>query len=333
MKNKERLTTDLKIKILDIKDEIQRANKIAIFTHINCDCDAVSSMCALYEYLQENGKNASMFCDSDLPEKYKFLNFYDRINTANLDNSYDLMIAVDLANSSRLGKFEDAFFKRTNINIDHHFSNDNFAKITYLRPYSSCGEVLYEIFKEMPYQLSEGVATSLFAGISGDTNHFLNSDVTSQTYKFAGELVDLKADVNKVNTYLHKHKTKEQLKLAGYMATNLISNGAVSYILITQKILEKLNVKSSDVSNYLTLISNVDNTKITILIKEKMKNCYKVSFRSIGKYDVNAVANVFGGGGHKNAAACETEGKENKIIKDVLNEAYKEIERVDNDRN
>ena len=35
---------------------------------------------------------------------------------------------------------------------------------------------------------------------------------------------------------------------------------------------------------------------------------YRVSMRSKGVIDVNAVANAFGGGGHKNAAGCSAVG-------------------------
>ena len=49
-----------------------------------------------------------------------------------------------------------------------------------------------------------------------------------------------------------------------------------------------------------------------------------MSFRSTGKYDVNAVASRFGGGGHPSAAGCvlncALEEAKNKVLSEVKNE-------------
>jgi phosphoesterase RecJ-like protein len=315
------------ILILNIKDEIEKASKIALFTHTSCDCDGIGSMCALYQYLQEHNKNASMFCDSDLPEKYKFLKYSDKINVDELNNSFDLAISLDTANSKRLGKYEDYFLSKSNINIDHHISNNGYAKFNYLQQYSSCGEVLYEILKEISSsKINDEIATSLFAAISSDTNQFMNSNVTSRTYSYAGELIDLGADSEKANTWLNKYKTYDQLKLAGFMATNLKYKNGVSYILITLKDLKNLKVKSSDVSSFISLICNVGDSKITLVFKERDKTNFRINLRSIENYDVNKIASLFNGGGHKNAAGCDVQGKYKDALKRVLKECYTEIE-------
>lgn len=323
------MTDEFKVIRDDIKYEIDNAKTVALFAHTDCDCDCIGSMCALYQYLQEINKNVSMFCDSDIPEKYNFLNNIEKINKDNFSDNFDLMISLDTATSARLGKYEESFLKNShNINIDHHASNIGYAKLNYTQPnYSSCGEVLYEIMKEFSYQISDGVATSLFAAISSDTNHFSNQNVSAKTYLYASELLDLKADGKKATTCLHKKKTQQQLKLAGYMASNLNFKNGVSYLLITLKIMKKLDVKSSDVSSFLSLISNVGDSKITIIIKEKEKNNFRFNLRSIDEYDVNKVATIFGGGGHRNAAGCTIEGKYKTVINRMLKECFKEIEQ------
>ena len=42
--------------------------------------------------------------------------------------------------------------------------------------------------------------------------------------------------------------------------------------------------------------------------KEIAPDSFRISLRSKGGVDVNRVANVFGGGGHKNAAGCTLNG-------------------------
>lgn len=315
------------ILILNIKDEIEKASKIALFTHTSCDCDGIGSMCALYQYLQESNKNTSMFCDSDIPEKYKFLSNFDKINADELNDSFDLVISLDTATSDRLGKYKDFFLSKTNINIDHHMSNKGYAKLNYIQPYSSCGEVLYEILKEISsFKINDQIATSLFSAISSDTNQFMNSNVTSKTYLYAGELIDLGANSERANTWLNKYKSYNQLRLAGFMAMNLKHKDGVSYLLISLKSLEKLKVKSNDVFSFLSLITNVGDSKMTLVFKERDKNNYRINMRSIENYDVNKVASLFNGGGHTNAAGCDVQGKYKDVLKRVLKECVKEID-------
>lgn len=314
--------------ISEIKNRINAARSIALFAHINVDGDAIGSMLALYEFLERKNKNVSMFCDQkEIPKTYSFLKNANQINKKRFEK-YDLLISVDSASSDRLGKYSKVFTDfRNTINIDHHISNTNFAKINLVVPYSSCGEIIFEMLKEMNADISDSIATALFTAVSSDTNNFLNNNITAKTYLIASNLTELGAEINQVNQHLHKNKTLKQLKLAGYMATNLIFENNVSYLIVKMKNLEKLNVKESELSRFLNLITDVEEAKITFLMKEVEKNKYRISFRSVKEVNVGKIATIFNGGGHKNASACTIEGKSNKILKKVLKECYKEIDR------
>ncbi len=318
----------------DILNQIDKSNKIALYTHFNCDCDGVGSMLALYNFLIDRGKSCDMFVDGEIPTKFQFLKNVDKINMVNKDftqskinlNSYDLLISLDTSNLTRLGIFEEDFknFKNT-VNIDHHVSNSLYGKYNYIKAYSSCGEVLFEVMKEMSKKLSPEVATCLFAAISSDTNRFSNPNITSKTFIFAGELVNFGADHNLVNLCLFKNKSKEELNIISFMTKKIKFYKDISYVYIRLKDLKKFNVKSSDVSNYMYLISNIENSKINILIKERGNGEYRFSLRSINGFDVNKIANKFGGGGHINASACSVHGKLKKVLKKVLIECEEEI--------
>jgi nanoRNase/pAp phosphatase (c-di-AMP/oligoRNAs hydrolase) len=47
--------------------------------------------------------------------------------------------------------------------------------------------------------------------------------------------------------------------------------------------------------------------------EESSTPAWRVSFRSRGKVDVAAIAQKFGGGGHRNAAGCSVEGDEAQV--------------------
>lgn len=334
--------------VLEIKEKLQQANNIAIFTHVNCDCDGIGSMLGLYNYLIENGKNVSLFCDSDIPERFSFLNGISEINklekeTGNTSlkeelkiqnkvnfKNFDLLISLDTSSSFRLGKYEEIFNQFYNtINIDHHVSNSNYAKINCVKAYSSCGEVIYEVLKNCEFNLSPNSATCLYAAISSDTNRFSNQNITEITHRYAGELLALKADHNLVNLCLFKNKNVNQLNLISYMTKNLKFYKGISYFYMSLKLLKKLNVKSSDVSTFMYILCNVGEAKINIIIKERGNGEFRLSLRSVGDYDVNKIARVFGGGGHKNAGGLTLKGNFKREFKKLLSECLMEIKRVD----
>lgn len=328
----------------EIKTKIDKANKIALFTHVNCDCDGIGSMLGLYNFLTENYKDVDMFVDSEIPDRLKFLKNIEKINIkenerkdafikeenlfmATIDfDKYDLLVSLDTSNLERLGKFASAYKNHKNtINIDHHKYNTYYGIVDCVREYSSNGEVLFEMMKEMGVDFSQTTATCIFSSISSDTNRFSNSNITSKTHLFASELIDLGADHNLVNTCLFKNKTREQLNLISFMAKNLKFYKGVSYFYMRPKDIKKLGVKSSDVSTYMYIIGNVSDSKITLAIKERGDKTYRIGLRSTDNYDVGKVASMFGGGGHVNASGCEIKGNFKKEFKKVLQECVREI--------
>ena len=66
--------------VSEIKSKFEQASRVALFTHVSCDCDGIGSMLGLYSFLTENGKNVSLFCDSDIPARLSFLNGIENIN-------------------------------------------------------------------------------------------------------------------------------------------------------------------------------------------------------------------------------------------------------------
>ena len=60
---------------------LESANSVAIYAHINTDCDAVGSSLALREVLLQLGKKADVFVHSNFPSNFDFygnLDFYNK---------------------------------------------------------------------------------------------------------------------------------------------------------------------------------------------------------------------------------------------------------------
>ena len=59
---------------------------------------------------------------------------------------------------------------------------------------------------------------------------------------------------------------------------------------------------------------SVDGVEVAVCLLETGKERYKISLRSKGKADVNAVASVYGGGGHVLASGCMISGCLEEVI-------------------
>jgi phosphoesterase RecJ-like protein len=64
-----------------------------------------------------------------------------------------------------------------------------------------------------------------------------------------------------------------------------------------------------DTEGLINLPLTVKDILAVVFFKENGTNDWRVSLRSKGAIDVNAVAKQFGGGGHKNASGCSARGR------------------------
>lgn len=290
----------------NIVKSIKKVNKIAIFSHKGPDPDAIGSALALRQALLSMGKNVALFCDDDeILGNYEFIDGFEEYNKSELSD-YELYISIDIASSELLGKYAEKFsnFEKT-IKIDHHVKGEDFAKINYVKTYSACAIIIYELIKALKVKITDKIATSLYLGICGDTGIFKNCNTDSQTFRVCAELLDYGADYRQVYSEFFEKRTIENL----YLTSNAIMTAYVS----EDGQFSVMSVSSDDIRNFGASenehIGNLPHVflncghKISVILKQKNDGIH-CSFRSKFEYDVSKIAEKFGGGGHKNASGC-----------------------------
>ena len=318
--------------IEQIKEKIEHAKNIAIFGHVNTDGDCVGSMCAFFNLLTRLNKHVEMFLDCEVPEYLKAVPNADKINITTFnENNFDLLVALDTSTAKRLGVYGEIFKKFNNtLLIDHHLSNEKYAKVNLVDGYAAaCGEVLTCALENCGYEIDKTTASCLYASIICDTNNFTTSNTRKETFNVAGRLIDYGAEFTKIIYSVQKVKTYAQVKMAGFMAQNVKLKNGFAHLVVKDKDLKNLNADVSDISKFLSLIVDIQGAKITAIFKQRGRNFYSVSFRSLEEYNVLAIAQKFGGGGHLNAAAFEWYGTLSALKKQVFSACAEEIKRVD----
>ena len=167
---------------------IEDSSRILIITHVNPDGDTLGCASVLKEFIGEKADILIQIKDNfNFPNTYSFLpHINNSKNLSNLENIYDLAIALDVASIDRIiENARDIFNKIQNtIAIDHHKTNSGFAKINYIKGgISSTGEVLFDLFEKLNIEITQQMALGLYSAILTDTGCFKYESTTAHTLK------------------------------------------------------------------------------------------------------------------------------------------------------
>ena len=229
---------------------------------------------------------------------------------------YDLIITVDTAELHQLGKFyeqhPDVFYKIPVINIDHHASNAEFGTINHIDITASAAtEILTPLIQKMEevtgqQLINADVATLLLAGIITDTGSFQHSNTTPKAFAVAAELLDMGARQQEIIKHVYKTKSLSTLKLWGRVLSKIQFEKDYHFVwsTISQKDLQDIGAEMEESGAIIDeLLNNAPGAEIVALIKEKKQGLLSGSLRSTTPHvDASAIAGLFGGGGHKQAA-------------------------------
>lgn len=304
---------------------LKSAKRVALFAHVSPDPDAIGSVVALAEILEKMGKTVDMFSPDYLPENYYFL---DKVKYFKEEPEiYDLLVAVDVSSYNRLGRYEEYFRAHQNtLRIDHHVVAEGIDSENKVVPYSACAIAIYEIALKFKVKITPSIATALYFGICGDTGIFKNNNTDAKTFEICAKLVTAGAEIRKVYTEFFEKRTIPYIHLSSHILLNAKINKKLGYAIMTVSVADYEKFGATLDENVSGLPHSYLNAgcKIAVIMKEKEDGIH-CSFRSKFEYDVAAVAENFGGGGHKNAAGARVPGtlkgvstKVEKAIKEYL---------------
>lgn len=299
------------------KTLLDQAKRIVILAHKNPDADAVGSNLAMREALEQMGKEVTSACVDPIPESCRFLRkaetFVQDFNPAD----FDLIITQDCGSHNQMAfhKSKPELLDRSKtllLNIDHHASNDHFGTVNVVMPEApaTCF-ILFLMFASYGWDLTPTLATSLFHGLTYDTGSFMHSNTTSATLRIAGRLLSAGADhTRSVKEQFHTHPLP-QLKLWGRALERLSLNSKDAVVTaLTEQDFKELGVSKDDVSGLIHYLNHIPTAKFCVLLTEEGNGIIKGSMRTQHE-DVNlsAVAQLFGGGGHTQAAGFSIPGR------------------------
>lgn len=316
--------------ISDIINCINKYDSFLIAIHESPDGDSVGSMFSLFSFLKSLNKDVVMYSMDTIPERFNFLENTTPVikDLSGIDRKFDVLFLLDCAGKDRAGKAIDSFtsYKKL-INIDHHVSNPLFGDINFVNPSASCtGELIYKVIENIDINLiTKSIANSLLTAIYDDTGSLRYSSAGAETFKIASKLVDFGANPFFIsnNLYFSVSKNKMDLYVRVLESLKFDFNDKAAYIVMKKEDMEKTNTSYDDSEGFIDIPRSVKGVSVAFFIKEVKEEFFKISFRSDGSVNVNDFCNIFGGGGHKAAAACSIKGS----LEEVLNKIKYELKK------
>ncbi len=308
--------------IKQIVRSLRKAKKIALFTHINPDCDALGSTFGLYYALKQLNKKVDIYSKDPFTVVEKVL-FDESVIKKTLcrTKDYDIFVACDVPSYFRLGEYEKTFRENSNfIVIDHHQNAGLSGIHNYIDPArSSCCELMLDIIKALKVKVTKEIASCLYVGLSSDTTSFVNSNTNSKSFQTASQLINYGADVCALNETLYHTRTRKSIDFKRYLWNNFKIKGDCAYCIMPYSELSQLKGKKSDCDGYSTSLISIQGINYSFSIVEEKEGYFSVSMRSKIGYDVRSKAEMLGGGGHLCAAgvkfkASNIEDAKNKVL-------------------
>lgn len=157
-----------------LKKEISISEKIILTAHRDPDGDAIGSVLAMQEALQNIGKDVEIVLD-EMPKVFLELKNSDKILRVDefekSNKNYDLAIFLD-NNSKKSFLVPDSILERAkkSINIDHHIGGNIFTDIMYVEEESpAVCETVYKILKKLEYEITYDIMKAIIIGVITDT--------------------------------------------------------------------------------------------------------------------------------------------------------------------
>lgn len=304
------------ISLKNLAEKLKSERKIALFLHVRPDGDAIGSALALKLVLEELGAECDVYCDDAIPERFFFLPSAAFVKNGAVEKNYTAMVAIDCAESTRLGKYATDFCAHKNtFVIDHHETNVGFSKNDYVKSLPANCENVYNLIKFLGVEIKKETANALATGIITDTGNLRHKNVTPSVIRALADLVEKGADLNAITFNMFTAQSKERAKLFALTMEKIryFHDGKIAIATVTKNNLQISGAKPDETEGFIDFVMGIRGVEVGACLLEQSENKYKVSLRG-KETDVAEVASVFGGGGHVLASGCQIRGEYEEVI-------------------
>jgi phosphoesterase RecJ-like protein len=322
---------------------VNKSKKIALVTQISPDGDALGSAWGLYWFLTDYKKYVKIIVPNDFPDFLKWLQGSENIIRYTENKllaeqiliEAELLFFLDFNEMSRINGLKDVTIAShaKKVLIDHHPYPDICCDIKISHPeISSTSELIFRLIYQMGYweNMSLKTAEAIYTGMMTDTGNFSFNSQSSDIYYIIEQLLSKGIQKDEIFSRVYNTYSLDRMKLMGYCLSKklrIYPEQKTAFMFLTLNELEQFNYQIGDSDGLVNMPLQIKDIDVSIFARQD-NDKIKISFRSVGDFPVNKIAEEFRGGGHINAAGGESYKSMyqtiEKIEKIILNRKYYE---------
>jgi phosphoesterase RecJ-like protein len=302
---------------------LREHDRFLVVTPETPDGDALGSRLATTLALRGLGKDVEMYLggSGSLPREYAFMQLDGLRRDLPDDLEERVLVAVDCAKADRIGPDPEPVERASLvIDIDHHHDNTRFGDLNLIvADASSTGEVLRDLIRALDIELTPELAEPLYIALVTDTGRFQYTNTTPKALRLAAELVEAGADVHEVFQQVYESVEFAKLKLLARALdrARVLEGGLIIVSHLLRNDFAEVGAAEAYSEGIIDYLRAVEGAELAALIREPPRDdgpMRRVSLRaSVDELDVSAIARLFGGGGHRQAAGFSSDASIDEI--------------------
>jgi bifunctional oligoribonuclease and PAP phosphatase NrnA len=315
---------------------IRRGHRFLVTSHANPDGDALGSSLGLARILRSLGKSATVWNRDPVPPIYLQLPGAATVRVGpeapdGFPQPFDAAIVLECPSLDRTG-LETHLAALPLLNVDHHLGNAHYGEVNWVDAEApAVGVMVAQLAEALGVTVDVPAANSLLLALVTDTGGFRFSNATPAAFEAARKLVASGAEVEVVSQWLYESQPEGSVRLLGELLGTLERHGhrgEVATVRLERSMFARAGAAPGDSEGLIDVPRSIAGVEAVALFREIGADEWKVSLRSRGAVDVEAVPRARGGGGHRNAAGCRFSGPLDAARSALVEELLQALERA-----
>lgn len=286
-----------------IRELIEKHDRVIIHRHKNPDGDALGSQVGLWQLLRDNYPAKEVYTVGDMNQRYAFIAGREMDDLE--DSFYEDALAIVLDTSAKsLISDERYTLAKDTIRIDHHIFVEQIAvcEVTDTSFESCCG-MIAAMAKECGWVVSPAAAKALYTGMITDSGRFRYDSVSAKTFEIASFLMETKFDTSDIYRNLYADDLFFIQLRAKYALKIRTAENGVAYIYTHREEAASYGADTFTLSRgMVNVMSEIRGIHSWVNFTET-EDGVLCEIRS-NTYNINPIAVKYGGGGHQKASGA-----------------------------
>ena len=298
-------------------DALAPLQRVVLTTHVNADGDGAGSEAAVAAWLTSAGKTVHIANPTPFPATYlhllpagELLRDPGHAETARAIREADALFVLDTAEPRRIGRVAAAAAGKPVLLLDHHVPTESGFAGPGLQDPAACatGELVYDLLcsAAWPRPWPEPARIGIYTAVVTDTGSFRFANTTRRAHEIAGDLIEQGVDPEREYRRIFATVPLRRVELLRHALQHLEVDPQfpLTWISVERAVMEELGATVEDLEGLVEHARSIEGTEVALMFRETADGATKISLRSAGDVDVNAIARQFGGGGHVKAAGA-----------------------------